>query len=673
MIKTLIRLVLLAGIILPTLPSQAQFTNVTATVKDPAGNTYTNCSYSVDFVNRSQQPQLPLLGGVSQFQTSFPGARCDSFGNLAIRVADNNQVTPNDVVSNWRFSICDQTQKACFVAQLLITGASQDISTALQAVSAPLPGTAFGNISTGNIIATGNISATGNVAAGGTLSVTGGTTLNGGTLNGTYAGNPTLSGNLSIGGTLGVASNVTETTGQNQYKAFSLNNVLWVDGIHFTTMAGCYAALSAGGVCHLPPGYSETLSSSITMNKNNAGFVFDGAATITMGSNQIIVSPTTNGAYIVSNMELGGNQTGAAGIIGSTGVRFIYTGTGTAFLVGGATASPATSSVKFRGFTIDLTGAGSAAIGMDWLNVHGGCRLENVFFNGSGGTATQVGLQLDAGGNFTGDCWIADNWFTGVQTGINAAGASTGDVQEVAFYNNIFFAGATSSTAYAFNWSFSNWIFGGTISSFSSAVTFTGNSQGNHGWISTNGTTVADVAFGTSSNNEVECTNVTPCVTTDNGTNNKSRQSGSDDLSEQPTSAALTGNSADQTYYTYTLTANKLGPGKCLDVEVWANHSTGTASTVYKLFFGATAVVSNTSTGSGQIYHKMHVCNNTNSVTAQNSSLFSIVPTSTIATITFSPVPSAENTAGAVVIKATFNVANTDQLTPGHFSVHLVP
>lgn len=172
MLNRILRFVLLAGMLLPALSSQAQFTNVTALVKDANNNPYANCSYSVDFVNRSTLPQLPLIDGVGQFQTSFSGARCDAAGNLAVTVADNNRITPNDVVSQWRFSICDQTGKACFTAQLTITGATQDITATLQAASVPLPGTTLGNATASSLAVSGNVTVGGTLSAA-TITATG--------------------------------------------------------------------------------------------------------------------------------------------------------------------------------------------------------------------------------------------------------------------------------------------------------------------------------------------------------------------------------------------------------------------------------------------------------------------------------------------------------------------
>ncbi len=141
-------------------------------------------------------------------------------------------------------------------------------------------------------------------------------------------------------------------------------------------------------------------------------------------------------------------------------------------------------------------------------------------------------------------------------------------------------------------------------------------------------------------------------------------------LNEQAAAAALTGNSTDQTFYTYTLPAGTLGASKCLEIEVWGNHSSGTAAVNYKILFGATAYANNTAAaGAGQVYFRVHVCNNSGSTTAQHGSNIVSVPGLTFGT--FAPLTSAENTGAAVVIKGTFNVASTDQFTPGDWVVRL--
>jgi hypothetical protein len=133
--KWLSRTLLLFTVALLPSPLMAQFTNVTATVKDASNNIYPNCKYGVDFVIQSSASQLSLLDGVADFQKSYGGAACDSNGTLAIRLPDNNRITPTP--SQWKFSICDSSGTRCFTLQVTITGVNQDITAAIQAVPPP--------------------------------------------------------------------------------------------------------------------------------------------------------------------------------------------------------------------------------------------------------------------------------------------------------------------------------------------------------------------------------------------------------------------------------------------------------------------------------------------------------------------------------------------------------
>jgi hypothetical protein len=123
--------------------ARAQFTTVSATVKDPSSNLYVSCRGNIDFVPSPTATQVPLLSG-STFQTSVPIASCDSFANFTAVLADNLVVSDGHTgatASAWKFSICSSgTPPVCFNAVLTITGATQNITAALQAVSAPLPG-----------------------------------------------------------------------------------------------------------------------------------------------------------------------------------------------------------------------------------------------------------------------------------------------------------------------------------------------------------------------------------------------------------------------------------------------------------------------------------------------------------------------------------------------------
>lgn len=132
----ILALLLLAALGCPP-ESNAQYVNVTAVVKDPNNTLYQNCTYSANFVGQYPGTGANYLFGGSTFQRQYNGFRCDSNANLAIRLPDNNVIQPTP--SQWSFSVCDQTGKYCFSTLITITGASQDITTALQTASAILP------------------------------------------------------------------------------------------------------------------------------------------------------------------------------------------------------------------------------------------------------------------------------------------------------------------------------------------------------------------------------------------------------------------------------------------------------------------------------------------------------------------------------------------------------
>jgi hypothetical protein len=135
---------LLLLLLLPVIAS-AQYSNVTAVVKDPSGNLYVNCSYSVNYVAPPNPTSFPVFTGTTTaIQQSYTGTRCDSFGVLNIRLPANTSVTPAN--SQWKFSICSSNGVTCFSYTGTITGASIDITGPIQAAAAPLAGTVFGGI-----------------------------------------------------------------------------------------------------------------------------------------------------------------------------------------------------------------------------------------------------------------------------------------------------------------------------------------------------------------------------------------------------------------------------------------------------------------------------------------------------------------------------------------------
>jgi len=136
--------VLLLFLTIPAADGLAQYTTVSAQVLDPVGQPYANCTMSASFVNQNTTPGAPppSLSG-SPFQTDIPASSCDASGHITLKVADNHVVAPGP--SQWRFNVCsaqytNPNTKFCFNWTGTITGSTQNITSSLQAVSAPLPG-----------------------------------------------------------------------------------------------------------------------------------------------------------------------------------------------------------------------------------------------------------------------------------------------------------------------------------------------------------------------------------------------------------------------------------------------------------------------------------------------------------------------------------------------------
>jgi hypothetical protein len=108
----------------------AGFVNVTATVGSLA-----NGSFIADWTNLSGLSQLPLLGGVSSFQTQVIG-NFDSNGKFSILLADTAQITPTP--STWTFSLsglCPGSVNFGYKVAVAVTpgGSVEDISSQLLA------------------------------------------------------------------------------------------------------------------------------------------------------------------------------------------------------------------------------------------------------------------------------------------------------------------------------------------------------------------------------------------------------------------------------------------------------------------------------------------------------------------------------------------------------------
>ncbi|HET8891741.1 MAG TPA: hypothetical protein VFQ41_22780 [Candidatus Angelobacter sp.] len=164
-------------------------------------------------------------------------------------------------------------------------------------------------------------------------------------------------------------------------------------------------------------------------------------------------------------------------------------------------------------------------------------------------------------------------------------------------------------------------------------------------------------------------------ATTDTLTNKTLNGAGSGNsvtlLNVQGPIAALVGNSADQTVYTFTIPANTVQAGKGIRIKIVGFHSTGAAVTNYKIIIGTTTTAT-VSTGSGN--SENWTMSLYNAAGVQNSQFYEATMADGVGSVsnvnTFGTA--AENFANAVTVRFTFNVANTDQYTGRLFSIELI-
>lgn len=204
-------------------------------------------------------------------------------------------------------------------------------------------------------------------------------------------------------------------TGNNTFP--KINSIVYLDGVVNTTLATCYAAIAGnGGACVVPPNYTETMAASLTMSKAGAGFIFLGPATITMGSNQVIVPAATHGVYLKGNIAFGGGV-----FTSGKGVTFVYTGSGNAFQVGNG-AGTTDRAFEFSDITVDLTGASSGGTGLYMTNVVY-FKLSTPSFVGNNSTTGTRGIVCDGTGNFCGTGTIINPYISGLGVGILGTGS----------------------------------------------------------------------------------------------------------------------------------------------------------------------------------------------------------------------------------------------------------
>lgn len=230
----------------------------------------------------------------------------------------------------------------------------------------------------------------------------------------------------------------------------------------YTTMLDCYAALSSGGgVCGVMPGHTETLTSDLTLNKANTGFVFFGPATITMGSHRVVVTPGTSGIFIYGVVPSGSVQTTA---------RFNYSGSSDAFLVGDSSTDTRQLSIANIGIVAQTAGAN----GINLKRVqYGDARNVSIDGNSSGSD-----IVLDGTGNYSGSITFVNLRLGGAGNGVLLTGSGNQAGNANKFDNTHILGG----TVIGFNFQASsqgNTVDGGDIEGTTTAVNFGGTSVNN--------------------------------------------------------------------------------------------------------------------------------------------------------------------------------------------------
>lgn len=135
-VKVCLAVISLLSLPFPT-SSQSGLTTVTAIVKDTNNTLYAGGRWSAALVGATDVPHFTGAPRGSPPVPSIAVGSIDSSGNLSTQLADNNLITPSG--TQWRFSITDKSGIISFSCTITITGASQVVTTELQACSAPLP------------------------------------------------------------------------------------------------------------------------------------------------------------------------------------------------------------------------------------------------------------------------------------------------------------------------------------------------------------------------------------------------------------------------------------------------------------------------------------------------------------------------------------------------------
>jgi hypothetical protein len=140
----------------------------------------------------------------------------------------------------------------------------------------------------------------------------------------------------------------------------------------------------AGGTVIVPPNYTETLSSNLSINKSIV-LQFEGAATINQGTYQVIVPAGTDYVSIMTNYPVNGNTV-------TDPVVFSYTGSGPAFQIGGSGAAILNLYMKGLRISADNLAANTPVMAIDYTEEFW---LDGINVSSSSTSRGVIGILID--------------------------------------------------------------------------------------------------------------------------------------------------------------------------------------------------------------------------------------------------------------------------------------
>lgn len=367
------RALLILGLLLVPLPLLGQTTAVTATITDSDGQAWFSGTFTITFV------PTPGFGGQFQYNGApmtnaqkgpYLGVM-DGTGTFTVSLPDNSFITPSG--TQWLFTLCSLTAAPCSAITTPVVGGALNLSALLSSKVAaprfPANGSGFygySNTEINQIPKPGGqfYDVTVNCIKGWNPFTSSFSCMIGG---GTPAA-PLTSVQFNNGGTLGGDSSFTFNSTTKALSIPEVDNVLFVDGVKYTTIQAALVAVPAGGAeVHVPANSSATWGAGSTAIPANTKLIFDSAA-----ATYVVPGPITLGAQ--SHLICAAGQ--STGLSGQNNTGFPNAGTVLNFtgnLTGSQDAISATGNnnndgVSVEGCYIKMGGSGRAGVHFSGIN-----------------------------------------------------------------------------------------------------------------------------------------------------------------------------------------------------------------------------------------------------------------------------------------------------------------